>query len=192
MIRNPGRALSLSRGIQVPIILAFVAGTACAASNELFDAQRDWAFRNHADVVTGEPYPAFLLMSRRPVEASTTVKDMGHGYLAVGNYKKRPFEVVLDWDEPYSKDRDAKCKPAGCEVTFFLGSGNTLRLVALQNKHSPALILSDSRPFIAAVARHVGDIRVVVQSANRGTVTIGFSTSGRLPVEKLESIKKGS
>ena len=189
--KSPARALALlGRHFLAVGLLILTTGTASAGSNEEHPPQREWVYQDYADVVTGEMYPAALLMSRKVVEASAKTTGLGHGYLAVGNYSKRPMEVMLSWDAPPSRTGAANCKSSGCELTIRLGAAAAMKFVALQDKHSPTLILQDGRAFVAALARHVGAIEVQVQTIGDGLVTHQFSTASRLQVEKLARSKK--
>ena len=156
-----------------------------ALQSEEHPPQREWTYQDHADVVTGETYPAMGLMTRSPAAVSANVKGVGHGYLAVGNYSRRPMEVSLAWDEPPASGRTVFCSPGGCEVAVRFGKAAAKRFVAVQDKHSPTLILQDGRAFVAAARQHVGSIEVQVQTVSYGLVTLQFSTATRLPVEKL-------
>lgn len=169
--------------------LAIAAGPVRAIQSEEHPPQREWTYRDHADVVTGEAYPAMLLMTRGLVAVSANVKGVGHGYLAVGNYSKRPMEVTFSWDEPTADRRTVFCAPGGCEVSVRFGKTAAQRFVAVQDKHSPTLILQDGRAFVAASRQHVGPIEVQVQTVTYGSVTLQFSTATRLPVEKLSGRK---
>ena len=179
------RLLPLSAGI-----LTVAIQTASAAPTEEVPAQREWAYQQYADVVTGDSYPAALLMSRKAAETSAKDTSVGYGYLSVGNYSKRPMEVTLAWDEQYSKERTAKCKPGGCEVTVQLGSSSALKYVALQDKNSPTLALQDAKALVAEAERHVGAIDVQVQTINYGIVSLHFSTASRLQPARLLSPKR--
>jgi hypothetical protein len=170
--------------------LAFGTGPVRAVQSEEHPPQREWVYQDYADVVTGEMYPAAFLMTRKPVDASGNAAGIGHGYLSVGNYSKRPMEVTLAWDEPLSRTRAVNCKPGGCELTVRFGTGASTKFIALQDKHSPALILQDGRAFVAVAGRHVGTIEVQVQTLGYGLVTLQFSTANRLQVEKLSRPKR--
>jgi len=160
-------------------------GQVGALQSEEHPPQREWSYRDHADVVTGETYPAMLLMTGSPAAVSANVKGVGHGYLSVGNYSKRPMEVSLAWDEPPAKGPTVICSPGGCEVAIRFGKAAATKFVAVQDKHSPTLILQDGRAFVAAARQHIGPIEVQVQTAIYGSVALQFSTATRLPVEKL-------
>ena len=182
---NKIKLLPLSAGI-----LTVAIQTAGAAPNNEVPAQREWVYQQYADDVTGDLYPAAFLMSPKAVDTSAKDTGVGHGYLSVGNYSKRPMEVTLAWDEKYSKERAAKCKPGGCEVTVRLGASNALKYVALQDKHSPTLALQDPKAFVAAAERHIGAIDVQVQTVNYGIVYLQFSTATRLQSARLLSSKR--
>jgi hypothetical protein len=166
-------------------VLALAAGPAQAVESDETQALREWSYREYADVVTGQKYPAALLMSPRPVEASSNAADMGHGYLSVENYAKRPMEVTLSWDEPTPRTPAVHCKSSGCEVTVRFGAGPSTRLIAFQGKHSPSLALQDGRGFVAQAGRHVGAIEIQVQTLTHGSITLRFSTARRLQADKL-------
>ena len=139
--------------------------------------QREWAYQEYADVVTGQAYPAALLMTPKVVDSSAKGTGLGHGYLSVGNYSKRPMEVTLSWDEPSSRASTATCKPGGCEVTVRFGSGTAIKSTAVRDKHSPTLVLQDGRALVAAAVKHVGPIEVQVQTLASGSITLLFSTT---------------
>lgn len=170
--------------------LALATRPVCALPNEEHPPQRAWVYEDYADVVTGNIYPAAFLMSRKVVDVSAKTTGMGYGYLAVGNYSKRPMEVMLSWDEPPSRAGAANCKPSGCELTIRFGGAAAIKFIAVQDKHSPTLILQDGRAFVAEAIRHVGAIEVQVQTLGYGLVTHQFSTISRLQVEKLSRLKK--
>ena len=170
-------------------VLVAATGSARALQNEEHPSQRQWTYRDHADVVTGEPYPALLLMTQTPAAGSSSMKGIGHGYLAVENYSKRPMEVSLAWDEPSTSQRTVLCKSSGCEVAVRFGKAAAQRFVAVQDKHSLTLILQDGRAFVSAAREHVGPIEVQVQTRTHGLVTLQFSTASRLPAERLSGRK---
>jgi hypothetical protein len=153
--------------------------------------QREWVYTVHADVVSGDQYPAALLMSPKVVKPSENAAGLGHGYLAIGNYSKRPMEVTLAWDEASLwKPGDSKCKPGGCEVSVRFGTTSAMKFTAVQDKHSPTLILHDGHALIGAAARHVGLIEVEVRTMRNGLVAMQFATASRLETAKLSTGKK--
>ena len=170
--------------------LAFATGPVRALQSEEHQPQREWAYQDYADRATGEMYPAAFLMSRKPDEASANATGIGHGYLSVGNYSKRPMEVTLAWDEPPSRTRTVHCKPGGCELTVRFGTAAATKFIAYQDKHFPTLILQDGRALVALAGRHFGSIEVQVQTLGYGLVTLQFSTANRLQVEKLRRPKR--
>jgi hypothetical protein len=171
-------------------LLAIAVGRVHALPNELHPPQREWAYRDHADVVTGHLYPAAFLMSRNVVKASGDATRMGQGYLSVGNYAKRPLEVTVAWDELLGSAARSICKPGGCELVVRFGAAAAMKFIAIQDKHSPTLILQDGRPLIGAAARHVGPIDVEVQTLRYGLVSMQFVTSSGLLIEKLNAPRK--
>ena len=155
--------------------------------------QREWVYQDFADVVTGEVYPAAFLTSRKPVDVTANATGIGHGYLSVGNYSKRPMEVTLAWDAPPPSGqatRTVNCKPGGCELTVRFGTAAPTKFIAFEDKNSPTLILQDGRAFVAVAGRHVGTIDVQVQTLGYGLVTLQFSTANWLQVEKLSARKR--
>ena len=197
-VRHPiNPILNYDKHMSLIKLLALSAGTltlatqiASAATTEEVPAQREWVYQQYADVVTGDLYPAVVLMSRKPVNTSAKDTGVGHGYLSVGNYSKRPMEMTLAWDEQYSKERAAKCKPGGCEVTVRLGVSGALKYIAVQDKQSQTLALQDAKALVAAAERHIGAIEVQVQTVNYGMVSLQFSTASRLQSARLLLPKK--
>lgn len=187
---NPARLLIFFRLPLLAVGVLISAGLARALPNEEQPPQRAWVYLDYADVVTGDMYPAAYLMSKKVADSSATTTSIGHGYLAVGNYSKRPMEVTLSWDAPLSKAGSAYCQPSGCELTIRFGAAPANRFIAVPSKHFVTLILQDGRAFIAAAARHVGEIEVQVQTLRDGLVTHQFSTTTPLQAEKLARPKK--
>jgi hypothetical protein len=153
--------------------------------------QREWVYTTHADVVSGDQYPAAFLMSPKVVRPSENAAGAGHGYLAIGNYAKRPMEVALAWDEASLwKPGDSKCKPGGCEVSVRFGATSVMTFTAVQDKHSPTLILQGGHALIGAATRHVGSIEVEVRTTRNGLVAMQFVTASPLQTVKLSTGKK--
>ena len=171
-------------------MLALVAGPASALANDEHPPQREWVYKEYADVVTGDLYPAALLMTRKVMKASENASGVGYGYLSVGNYSKRPMEVTLSWDEPPSGARASNCKPSGCELTVRLGAAPAIKFIAVQDKHSPTLIVQDGRAFVSAATRHVGPIDIEVQTLRYGSISLQFVTATRLQVEEFSTPKR--
>lgn len=180
---------SSTNSFQVLLVVCGIASATGLASAQEHPPQREWAYQEYADVVTGEGYPAALLMTPKVVDPPAKGTGIGHGYLSVGNYSKRPMEVTLSWDEPPSRASTANCKPGGCELTVRFGSAAPIKFIAVRDKHSPTLILQDGRAFVAAASRYVGAIEVQVQTL-AGLVTLPFTTTSRLQAEKLSASKR--
>lgn len=167
-----------------------VASSAYSATSNEVAAQRTWDYQQTADVESGDLYPAATLMSKSFADTSAKVAGVLHGYLQVGNYSKRPFEVMLTWDQPYVKEREPKCKPGGCEVIVRLGESTTLKVVAVQRKHWSGLFVQDARPVITALTKHTGNINVQVQTLPYGAISFQLSTLQPLQAEKLMAPKR--
>ena len=166
--------------------LALAMECAVALPNQEDPSQRDWVAREHADVVTGALYPAVLLVSRS-TNASQAKAKIGLGYLAVGNYSKRPMEVTLAWDSSRSWNHGVtSCKPNGCEVQIRFGTAKAMKFVAVQDKNSPTLILQDGRSFVADAAQRSGAIEAQVQTLEDGLLIFQFNTASNLPLERLK------
>jgi hypothetical protein len=159
---------------------------AFALPNQEDPSQRDWVAREHADVVTGALYPAALLVSRS-TSASQAKAKIGLGYLAVGNYSKRPMEVTFSWDSSRLWNRGVTgCKPNGCELQIRFGAAKAMKFIAVQDKNSPTLILQDGHSFVAEAAQRSGAIEAQIQTLEDGLLIFQFNTGSRLQVEKLK------
>lgn len=189
-VRNQAQELGSIAKILIASSALALSGQACAAPSEEHPPQREWVYQDYADVVTGQMYPAAFLMSKKVVDSSAKTTGLGHGYLSVGNYSKRPMEVTLAWDAPPPKAGATSCKPSGCELTVRFGGAAVKNFIAQQDKHSPTLILQDGQAFIAAATQYVGAIEVRVQTVSDGLITQQFSTISRLQVEKLAKSKR--
>jgi hypothetical protein len=154
-----------------------------------FPPQR-WAYEESADVVTGDLYPAASLMSPKVVKASANATGVGHGYLSVGNYSKRPMEVTLALDEPLSRSGASNCKPSGCELSVRFGTAPAMKFIAFQDKYFSTLVLQDGSALIAAAKRHIGPIEVEIQTLRYGLVAVQFATATRLQTERLNAAKR--
>ncbi|MCA0213664.1 MAG: hypothetical protein LCH79_10895 [Proteobacteria bacterium] len=186
------RAPSVARRVAALLasIAGLVASSAYSATSNEVTAQRTWDYQQTADVESGDLYPAATLMSKRFADTSAKIAGVLHGYLQVGNYSKRPFEVMLTWDQPYAKEGEPKCKPGGCEVIFRLGESKTLKVVAVQRKHWSGLFVQDARPVITALEKHAGNISVQVQTLPYGAIAFQLSTLQPLQAEKLMAPKR--
>ena len=196
---NPvSRKLSNSSNLSFDTLIALVprllvvamtlsaAEFALALPNQEEPSQQAWAYREYADVVTGAPYPAALLVSRSVIASQAKAK-IGLGYLAVGNYVKRPMEVTLAWDSSSSwNPGTTSCKPNGCELQVRFGKGKTIHFIAVQGKHSPTLVLQDGRAFLAEAVRQSGAIEAQIQTLEDGLLTFQFNTGSLLQVNKLK------
>jgi len=157
-----------------------------AQASALDPSQRDWKYTDHADVKTGELYPAVFLMSRTPIPLSDKSAGVGHGYLGVSNHPKRSFQVTASWDVPSSKADLIKCKVARCQLKIRFGTAAAIPFVAVQSQEHPSVLtLQDPQTFIAAAERHVGPIEVQFETATNGLVAYQVWTSSPLQVGKL-------
>lgn len=171
-------------------LLLITAGPARAHPNEEHPPQRNWVYQEHADIVTGDRYPAALLMSRKVVVVPSVAPGPGDGYLAVGNYPKRPLEVTLSLDEPMTRENILVCKLSGCELTVRFGSGAAKKFVAVQGKAPSLLVVQDGRALVAEATRQVGSIEIQVKTIGDELVTLQFLTASRLQLEKLGKVTK--
>ena len=186
---HPSRTLQVLCAFALPLLAAGALilsnGPVRALQSNLEPPQREWDYREYADVVTGDLYPATLLMSRKSDAVPPPARRLGDGYLSVGNYSKRPMEVTLSWDEAPPREPTVPCKPNGCQLSVRFGTSAPMKLVAVQHKHSPTLILQDTRALLAVATKHVGPIEIQVETLSYGLITLQFSTDKRLQIEKL-------
>lgn len=167
------------------LLFATTTGLVSALPNQEPLAQREWTYEELADVVTGDPYPGALLFSR-----NIPAPHIGHGYLEVGNYSKRPMEVTLSWDESAFHARAIDCKPGGCEVRVRFGGKAAVSFIATRNKYSATLSLQNGNAFLAEAIRHTGPIEVQVETVGNGRAAFQFATTKPLQVEKLTGRKR--
>jgi hypothetical protein len=167
-------------------VLALVGDSALGLPNQEEPSQRDWEYREYADVVTGAPYPAALLVSRSVI-ASQANPRVGLAYLSVENYAKRPMEVTFSWDSslPWQPGTQI-CKPTGCELRVRFGNAKAMSFIAIQGKYGPTLALQDGRAFVATAVRYSGAIEAQIQTLDNQLLTFQFTTGSRLKVDKLK------
>lgn len=177
------------RALSAAGAFALVTGPFSAFSSEEHPPQKEWVITEHADVVSGDLYPAAILMSRDVTDAALKAKGIGNAYIAVGNYSKRPMEVEFSWDEPLSKPSTVNCKVGGCEVEVRFGTNTPTKFLAIRHKHAPTLILQDGRALIAAATRYTGPIEVRVQTLRDGLIIHRFTAAKRLDLKKLGALK---
>jgi hypothetical protein len=169
--------------------ITLIATSISSFSNELHPPQKEWVFTEHADVVSGDLYPAAILMSRDVSDVSLKSKKIGNAYIAVGNYSKRPLEVEYSWDEPLSKPSILNCRAGGCEVTIRFGTNMPIKSLATRRKPGSTLVFRDGRPLLASFTQHTGAIEVQVQTLDDGLITHHFTTGKRLDIKKLGTPK---
>lgn len=78
------QALSLCQ-----LVAAVLFAAALPVLAQQHPTQREWVYRENADVASGELYPAALLMSQNTLPNA----GFGHGYISIGKNPKRPVEV---------------------------------------------------------------------------------------------------
>ena len=171
-------------------VSALTAAPDSACANE-DPSQREWKYLDHADVKTGELYPAAFLMSRKLVSLPNKQAEVGNGYIGVSNHPKRSVQVTVSWDVLGFNNNPIECKVSGCQLQIRFGPATTLQFVALRSADSPSVLnLQDPRAFISAAERHVGIIEVQLQTVANGLATYQVTTSSPLRMEKLAGRKK--
>lgn len=181
--RSPLRQCAIAAAALVAVAIPVL-----APAQQEHPPQREWVYRESADVVSGELYPAAGLMSRNTLPTA----GMGHGYITIGKHPKRPLEVEFGWDSatPW-KPGTSTCKPGGCQLGIRFGGSAAVTFVAVEKKNSPMILMQDGDAFVARAARHSGTIDVEFQTASSGgLITYRFSTAGPLLTGRLNGPKK--